>query len=67
MKDADAAIDVDAEYAKAYLRRAAACTALDKFDEAVRDYQKVCMLLIMLHVILPGGASTFQPCCACTV
>ena len=41
MKDADLACELDSHYAKAYLRRAAAHTALEQFEEAVRDYEKV--------------------------
>ena len=44
MKDADLACELDSHYAKAYLRRAAAHTALEQFEEAVRDYEKVTAL-----------------------
>ena len=44
MKDADLACKLDSHYAKAYLRRAAAHTALEQFEEAVRDYEKVTAL-----------------------
>ena len=45
MKDADLACELDSHYAKAYLRRAAAHTALEQFEEAVRDYEKVTALV----------------------
>ena len=41
LQDADAAIAADASFAKSYLRRAAANEALENFDDAVRDYEKV--------------------------
>ena len=45
MKDADLACELDSQYAKAYLRRAAAHNALEQFEEAVRDYEKVTALV----------------------
>lgn len=41
LQDADAAIDADGAFAKGYLRRAAANEALENFEDAVRDYEKV--------------------------
>lgn len=42
LQDADAAIEADGSFAKGYLRRAAANEALENFEDAVRDYEKVC-------------------------
>lgn len=39
--DCTKAIDLDANYIKAYLRRAKSYTDLEKFEEAVQDYEKV--------------------------
>ena len=41
LADADAAVDADGAFAKGYLRRAAANEALEIFEDAVRDYEKV--------------------------
>ena len=41
LADADAAVDADGAFAKGYLRRAAANEALESFEDAVRDYEKV--------------------------
>ena len=55
LKDADAAVRMDAKYAKAYLQRAAACAALEQFEEAVRAYQKVCRsCLLDCHALQRG-------------
>ncbi len=44
LKDAEAATELDPQYARAYLRQASAHQALEHFEEAVRDFEKVCML-----------------------
>ena len=41
LQDADSAIEADKSFAKGYLRRAAANEALENFEDAVRDYEKV--------------------------
>ena len=41
MKDAEAAAELDPGYARAYLRRGSAHQALDHFEEAVKDFEKV--------------------------
>eukprot|EP00898_Chlorokybus_atmophyticus_P007969 jgi/Chlat1/8173/Chrsp76S07619 len=41
VEDCDMAIACNPDFVKAFLRRAAAKTALDQFDDAVRDYDKV--------------------------
>lgn len=41
LQDADAAVEADGTFAKGFLRRAAANEALENFDDAVRDYEKV--------------------------
>ena len=41
LKDAEVATELDPQYARAYLRRAAAHQALEHFEEAVKDYEKV--------------------------
>ena len=41
LADAEAAVDADGAFAKGYLRRAAANEALERFEDAVRDYEKV--------------------------
>ena len=43
LQDANAAVEADGSFAKGYLRRAAANEALEIFDDAVRDYEKVCL------------------------
>ena len=43
LQDADAAVEADGSFAKGYLRRAAANEALESFEDAVRDYEKVCV------------------------
>ena len=43
LQDANAAVEADGSFAKGYLRRAAANEALENFDDAVRDYEKVCL------------------------
>lgn len=40
LKDAEAAAELDAGYAKAYLRRGSAHQALEHFEEAVKDFEK---------------------------
>ena len=50
LQDADAAIEADKSFAKGYLRRAAANEALENFDDAVRDYEKV-RLLAQGHIL----------------
>ena len=42
LKDAEAATELDPDYAKAFLRRASAHQALEHFEDAVRDFEKVC-------------------------
>ena len=39
--DATKAIEFDPDFAKAYLRRAAAHSAMKDFEAAIRDYEKV--------------------------
>ena len=57
MKDAEVATELDPQYARAYMRRAAAHQALEHFEEAVRDYEKVrcsrsvCMCKLMLSML----------------
>ncbi len=41
LKDAELAIDADADFTKGYLRRAAANMALENFEAAQQDYEKV--------------------------
>ena len=41
LKDAECAVELDPQYAKAYLRRASAHQALEHFEEAVKDFEKV--------------------------
>ena len=41
LADAEKAIEIDPEFAKAYLRRATAHGLLEKYEDAVRDYEKV--------------------------
>lgn len=42
LKDAEVATELDPDYAKAYLRRGSAHQALEHFEDAVRDFEKVC-------------------------
>ncbi|XP_052813465.1 dnaJ homolog subfamily C member 7-like [Mya arenaria] len=42
--DCSAAIDLDNTYIKAYMRRAKSYMDLEKYEEAVRDYEKICQL-----------------------
>lgn len=57
LKDAEVATELDPQYARAYVRRAAAHQALEHFEEAVRDYEKVrcrrsvCMCKLMLSML----------------
>ncbi len=57
LKDAEVATELDPQYARAYMRRAAAHQALEHFEEAVRDYEKVhcsrsvCMCKLMLSML----------------
>ena len=44
LKDAEVAAELDPQYARAYLRRASAHQALQHFEEAVRDFEKVCIM-----------------------
>lgn len=39
--DAEKAIQLDPDFAKAYLRRATASSSLEDFEGALRDYEKV--------------------------
>ena len=41
LNDCNQAIALDESYIKAYLRRAKCCMDLEKFEEAVRDYEKI--------------------------
>ena len=41
LQDADSAIDADSTFVKGFLRRAAVNEALENFEDAVRDYEKV--------------------------
>ena len=41
LNDCNQAIALDDLYIKAYLRRAKCCMDLEKFEEAVRDYEKI--------------------------
>ena len=41
LKDAECAVELDPQYAKAFLRRASAHQALEHFEEAVKDLEKV--------------------------
>ena len=41
LNDCNQAIALDESYIKAYLRRAKCCTDLEKFEDAVRDYEKI--------------------------
>ena len=41
LKDAEVATELDPQYARAYMRRASAHQALEHFEEAVRDFEKV--------------------------
>lgn len=41
LKDAEAATQLDPDYARAYQRRGAAHQALEHFEEAVKDFEKV--------------------------
>ena len=38
LKDAECAVELDPQYAKAFLRRASAHQALEHFEEAVKDF-----------------------------
>ena len=42
LQDAESAVEADGAFAKGFLRRAAANEALENFEDAVRDYEKVC-------------------------
>lgn len=42
LKDAEAATELDPDYARAYQRRGCAHQALEHFEDAVRDFEKVC-------------------------
>ena len=53
LQDADAAIDADGAFAKGYLRRAAANEALENFEDAVRDYEKVRICTQHAPFVLP--------------
>jgi len=41
LNDCNQAISLDESYIKAYLRRAKCCMDLEKFEDAVRDYEKI--------------------------
>ena len=41
LQDAESAIDADSAFVKGFLRRAAVNEALENFEDAVRDYEKV--------------------------
>lgn len=41
LKDAECAVELDPQYAKAFLRRASAHQALEHFEEAVKDFEQV--------------------------
>lgn len=41
LKDAECAVELDPQYAKAFLRRASAHQALEHYEEAVKDFEQV--------------------------
>ena len=47
LQDAESAIDADSTFVKGFLRRAAVNEALESFEEAVRDYEKVRLLYML--------------------
>jgi predicted TPR repeat methyltransferase len=53
LKDAEVATELDPQYARAYMRRAAAHQALEHFEEAVRDYEQVrCSRSVRMHMLM---------------
>ena len=55
LKDAEAATELDPDYAKAFLRRASAHQALEHFEDAVRDFEKVCSAAARVAAMCVGG------------
>ena len=49
LKDAECAVELDPQYAKAYLRRASAHQALEHFEEAVKDFEKVLFAAVSIY------------------
>lgn len=43
LQDAELAISFDAEYAKGYLRRGVAYASMKNWEDAIRDFNKVCL------------------------
>ena len=48
LQDAELAIEADTDFAKGYLRRAAANMALENFEAAQQDYEKVRPSVVIL-------------------
>jgi len=44
VEDCTKAIEIDPSYVKALLRRAQCYNQMEKYDECVRDYEKLCQL-----------------------
>lgn len=51
LSDAEEAVKCDATFVKGYLRRAAAHEALKNWDDAVRDYEKVHILVALPRAV----------------
>lgn len=61
LKDAECAVELDPQYAKAFLRRASAHQALEHFEEAVKDFEQVtlvstCALSLNMNFAITGCA-----------
>lgn len=55
LADAEEAMKCDATFVKGYLRRASANEALENWEEAVRDYEKVCDALKIPRSVCGAG------------
>ena len=55
LQDADSAIAADSAFVKGFLRRAAVNEALENFEDAVRDYEKVRPFFILSFQTTSGA------------
>lgn len=64
LKDAECAVELDPQYAKAFLRRASAHQALEHFEEAVKDFEQVNWYLVALWLDMGLASIVIIRCAA---